>query len=242
MDHFKANIGINKVMLNIETNEYEEKYKYDIIKDEFEEIEDIGSIFNGLRKHKSHHSHHSENNKFKRLTTPVYNEVDIIEEDLKDKVIYGVLFYMDPTISLLKNNQKNQKVEEYVHKVNKEIELHLKEYGFTRRRITKEKIIESRELYYEYLSNLLNISLVIDNKIYGKAETCLIIENNEVAKTSDWKSAKMKERALIYWNQDLNLKLVGELKIIAAEFEIAITKMLKAEILQAIMEKLASLK
>jgi hypothetical protein len=190
MDIFISKLGINKVNLDINTNEYEEKYEYNNIPSKFDEIEAIGSLYK-----------------------------ELIKERIKDEFIYFVISYIDPLISLYKINKKNEEIDKYLNNLYKDIDLNLKKYGFTKRRIKKEDIIENKSLLYEYIARTLNISLVIEDKIYGCDDNCIIL-NNKFAIISntninDYKLNSYKEKILLYSKTDLKNLNVNELKDIA---------------------------
>lgn len=236
MDLFISTVGPNKVNLSIIPNEYEEKYNYEDPENKFDKIENISMLFKQLK---------SDPLGFKVPQVPKVPEfsrtlavpqVDKIV--LKDPVLYAILFNEDPTISLLTNNMKNNLIDKTIDKIKLNMDLLLRPFGFTKRRLKQKDILDNRELFYEYLTKLYKISVIIDHKIYGDEENAIDIDNDNIKLNSkDYKLQLFKEKAIQYNKENLILKLVKDLRSIADDLGID-NKKKKSELLEAINERI----
>lgn len=225
MEHLVSSIGENKVTLKILSNEFEERYEYDVRENMFDKIEDMCALFKQIKNHR-----------------PAETKTD-------DPFLYAVLFYKDPTISLYRCAQKNEQIKSYLDLVTKEIPLNIKELGFTKRRITKEMILEEKPHFYEYVCRLVGVSAVVDGRIYGAEEHCLLVSESgdpQSTQRSAWLDKSYKEKAERYSKENLNTCLVSELKKIADELGVSTSTtegkkrpLLKAELLSALNDKIS---
>jgi len=241
METFLKNLRKNKVTLDIKTNNFQEKYVYDETPDKFKKIEDISMLYKQCL------------NNGPRRAPEAKRPHKVDEQAISDPFLYGILFYQDETISLLNTAHKNVKIDRYLSTLKKEMEMHIRAFGFTRRRLTEDMIWTQKPLFYEYMSKLANISLIVDNNIYevDNVADCLVFDSSyDIIDKSTLKAYKLKlykEKALAYTKENLIEKTVSELKKIADDIGFETSKivdhkkkpLLKKELQEGIKDKIA---
>ena len=253
LDFILSNIGQNKVVVPIISNEYEETKPYMEEKPRFDEIENIIDIFKGsMRMPKSTsnnqsqtQSHNSPHNP-PQNTHPSQNSPQNPSQKPPQKLVLGfnsliycVLESIDPTLSLISENSKLAKVEQFKHQLDSKINLGAKKiYGYDKN-LYRECLKDEKVEILNWLSYFLKKTIVLKRnvpaeviKLYGTGEECIVIEEavdhylltTEKDETSQWKEAMRKTFSLKYTPEKLNTVLVKDLRNIAEELEIPLFK------------------
>lgn len=235
MEFIKQNLQVNRVTLDIKSNDFIEKYEYPDPPNRFDEIESMMDMFKSVSRQKP--------------------------KPIPDPIVYSILIHLDPTLELVSDkhmfiskfkSELRDKINNYTEK--------LKKFGATKEStLAAIDAFDNRDSLMYYLGILLDTNIAIktddDINIYeiGKLTCLLIHPGTHSVKTIDLiqcrelkydarKSYHRKENTL----GKLNDLLVKDLKSLAEELGICTTKtedgkrknLLKAELKDVIKVKL----
>lgn len=233
MEFIKQNLQVNRVTLDIKSNNCIEKYEYPAPPNRFDEIENMMDMFKSVSRQKP----------------------------IPDPIVYSVLMHLDPTLELV--SEKHMFISKFKSELRDKINNYtekLKKFGATKETtLAAIDDSEKRDSLMYYLGILLdtNIAIKTDDDIIiyeiGKL-TCLLIHPGthtvnaidliqcRELKYDARKSYHQKENTL----GKLNDLLVKDLKSLAEELGICTTKtedgkrknLLKAELKHVIKVKL----
>lgn len=168
MEFLLDNLGANKVVLDIKTNNYEETYDYrKEVYARFNEIEDILSMYKDT------------------LKQPLPSKA--LQSNPSDPFLYKILLFLDPTLSLI--GDKNVFIDKFRGDLQGKLrnyEEKLKKYGFDTKdvlgQITNTK--EERTGLYRYIAILLEKSLAVESNgliilcEVSTSDKCVLIDEN----------------------------------------------------------------
>ena len=229
MDSILSNIGPNKVKVPIMTNEYEETNPYMEEHSRFDQIEDIIDIFKD-----------SKPRRFDQIDVKYSPPRQSIDVTRFNSLIYSVLESIDVTMSLLSDDEKMSKVNQFKKQLNSKIDLGVKRvFGYDR--VSYQQFLKNEDLkILNWLSHFLKKTIVlklinpdITFNFYGTEDNCIVIEednhgtfvllnNNDTVE--NWKVKKFQILASKYSVEKLNSMLIKDLKNIAQELEIPLFK------------------
>jgi hypothetical protein len=254
MEFFLQNLGINKVVLEIKTNRFEESYHYNNdTYDRFDKIEDIG----GLYKEKLRHSREPAKPLRPPCTTAVHTT--------SDAIICNVLHHLDPSLTLI--SDKAVFVDKFKSDLRTKLPNYkerLKKYGITDMSSVIKEIDDTRDTnrpgLMRYLTILLEKSIAVQTdttiNIYPMClnDKCIFMKDDtfEEISLADCYERFYEMRKSYHTSQGILNKLesflVKDLKQIAEEIGLQTFKLdennkkkplLKAELKEKIMAALA---
>lgn len=233
MDAFLAHFVQNdKISISISTNRrFEEQYEYPKTESFFSRLESVTELF---QKAKS------------------YNTVKVLRRPV-DKFTQSILCYIDPTVSLFKDNENRIKM--FKDKLASQIDLYLANLeGTITRKDIEQAIVCGNDLYRKLVALVTDTTIIVDNTAsYGEGPQVLLMEKDtyeikEVMSKEAYHIRKIQEKIEEYKQKDTHNKLkqflVSELRDIAKDIGVSVQRvqppkkyLLKAELIEALMQK-----
>lgn len=226
MDAFLAHFAQNdKISISYKPNRFEEQYIYPNLESSFSRLESVTELF---QKAKSL-------NTIKLLQRPV------------DKFTQSILCYIDPTVSLFKDNE--HRIKMFKDKLAAQIDRYLPNFEKTVTRKDLEQAIAcGSDLYKTFVAMITETTIVIDDVCYGDGPNVLLMEKmsyeiKEELSKDTYISRKIEIKIEEHKQKNLKKLLVAELREIAKDIGVPIYKskkyLLKAELIEALMQRFA---
>lgn len=204
-----SQLGPNKVTMSIKTNHYIENCNNNDSKECFAGMTDFLEAFRGLKS--------------QPRIAPDEPSVNTCDGIASLYLIFASI--IDPSISLYRGNQLQDKVQFFRDSIIKSWPLKMKELGLSRSKITEEDLRNSPLAVMTYLSKLVgkNVFFVSDKPYLWKVNDGVVVSitfaDNVYSQTNDNMDLKACYQVMA---KDLESKLVKEVRDIASSMSVCI--------------------
>jgi hypothetical protein len=239
MEYIAKNLGSNKVVIPISSNEFEETCPYVEEENLFGKIENLADVYRELKpnntvRRKQNVINPSPQSRSSVVSKPSQKLVGFIG------LMESILESIDPTLSLLPNDSKHGNIVTFLKQLTSFVEMSGKVAGFDKNKVGAQIQSQSFDVCF-CISEFIKKSIVIKHAnsttwdIYGTNDECILISHTNdtynlesSGNLCDVKRQIIKERIAQYDKdgllQKLNSLLVKDLKEIAEKLDIPLFK------------------